>query len=360
MAIHFHRWLKVRNAVRRQIRLEQKTIYCCFFWSCDVEQKESCRLCVAKRRKWQQTWSTRTYAHTQRYNWTELAATVWFMDRRLNLIAFIYTFYYFCCSIKNVSSSHCHSFILSSRLLCHAFRRFSVLMLVLASSFVWSMFIRIWIWCVYALNWYRFKITHIVENICCCCCCCCLLHLLSVMFAFSLSLCIHHKPSRLSDPKNAEQWISIFLSIVRFIFSHLVSLFLPSIWSSLFILLLLLLLRILMMQCIQHAVACAHFLSIIFVNLNMNNAAARCWTPFSIQFNAVTFFWVRNESNFLCLVASGSWFSVSLLFDSLSPDWMRYNGFWCGEHHKNCHVSKSYFISAKINCYAHNGVVSAL
>lgn len=118
-----------------------------------------------------------------------LSATVWFMHRRLNLIAHsnIYTFHYFSCSVEASQSLPfsypvfhsisffpiffrcifrllcCSCFVLFSSFL-HIFFSHVCVMLKIFSSF--SVVVHpFWIWCVYALNWYRYmKTTHIVAK----------------------------------------------------------------------------------------------------------------------------------------------------------------------------------------------------
>lgn len=94
--------------------------------------------------------------------------------------------------------SHCHSFILSFKIffsLC-IFRCFVICYILCESGCVWirksllvSVVYPFWIWCVYALNWYRYmKTTHIVAK------------WLFILWLLPM-LMLHHKPSRLSDPK---------------------------------------------------------------------------------------------------------------------------------------------------------------
>lgn len=228
-------------------RASSNKIYCCAFFRGVRCPSEKNRVgCVfVRRQKWQQTKllgekkSQNNSNDNKKLNW-QLLFGLW-IDRRQHLIAFIYSISLVWLQHGNVSCSHCHSFILSSDcwiiffvfallyLLCHGFFFSSDVFESGCASSLVAVIVVVYpfrFWYVCALNWYRFKITHIVANAVATFLfvCSVIFYLLWVMC--SLSAYLHHKPSRLSDPKNAEQWISIFLSFVCFIFSLLLYLFL--------------------------------------------------------------------------------------------------------------------------------------
>lgn len=138
---------------------QKKTrIYCCaFFLSCDFGLVMSNRKnCVGRCLQDVESGNRhKSLNNTTKKEEEELAATVCFMDRRLNLIAFIYIYIsLFLLQHENVSCSHCHSFILTFFLafffllllllsFCRALSFFSVSKSCSLLVFVWSLlFIR--------------------------------------------------------------------------------------------------------------------------------------------------------------------------------------------------------------------------
>lgn len=259
---------------------QKKTrIYCCaFFLSCDFGLVMSNRKnCVGRCLQDVESGNRhKSLNNTTKKEEEELAATVCFMDRRLNLIAFIYIYIsLFLLQHENVSCSHCHSFILTFFgiffslavvifLSCVVFFfRFEELF---ASSFRLVVVVYpFWIWCVYALNWYiDSKITHIVAN----------MYFFFFSFAvifylwlgdvvFTLSAStINRLDFLIQKTQNNESPFFFHSCAAAAFFRTCFSIFFLPINTihSKCIYISLLLVRILMMQCIQHAVACAHFL----------------------------------------------------------------------------------------------------
>lgn len=160
----------------------------------------------------------------------------------------MYTFHYFSCSVEASQSLPFFYPVFQFFLLC-IFRCFVICHILCECGCVWirksllvSVVYPFWIWCVYALNWYRYmKTTHIVAK------------WLFILWLLPM-LMLHHKPSRLSDPKKQNNEYPFFfhscaLCITsRFFFSSVQHI--PSIWSSVWFFSQWGL-RILMMQCIQ-------------------------------------------------------------------------------------------------------------
>lgn len=135
----------------------------------------------------------------------------------------MYTFHYFSCSVEASQSLPFFYPVFQIFFSLCIFRCFVICHVLCECGCAWiwksllvSVVYPFWIWCVYALNWYRYmKTTHIVAK------------WLLILWLLPM-LMLHHKPSRLSDPKKQNNEYPFFFHSCALCITSLFFLFCPT------------------------------------------------------------------------------------------------------------------------------------